>query len=86
MANNQKLLDKFISHIWLFENILWKFTNLVLYNNKKEKYKRFLYELYLKKDTYDLFPAELDIEKYNKTLNALTTYYEPINDGTSPPK
>jgi len=65
-----------MSNIWLFENMLWKFWDKILYNTTKEKYKRFLFELYWKKDVYSLFPEEIDKEEYNKTLKTLFTYYE----------
>ena len=74
------MLDKLLSHVWMFENILWKFTNLVLYNSRKERLKRILYEIYWKKDVNDIFPPELDEFQYIKTLNALTTYYEPTDE------
>jgi len=78
--NNQKILEKFLNHIWLFENVFWKFTNTILYDAKKERIKLFLFELYWKKDVYELFPPELDEYNFNKSLNALTTYYEPIDE------
>jgi len=47
-----------------------------LFDTNKEKYKRFLYELYGKKDVYSLFPEEIDMEEYNKTLKTFFTYYD----------
>ena len=74
--NRETILKKFMSNIWLFENMLWKYWDIVLYDTQKEKYKRFLFELYGKKDVYSLFPSELDQEEYNRTLKTLFTYYE----------
>lgn len=74
--NRESILKIMMSNIWLFENMLWKFWDKILYNTTKEKYKRFLFELYWKKDVYSLFPEEIDKEEYNKTLKTLFTYYE----------
>jgi len=74
--NRESILKIMMSNIWLFENMLWKFWDKILYNTTKEKYKRFLYELYWKKDVFSLFPEEIDREEYNKTLKTLFTYYE----------
>lgn len=74
--NRETILKKLLSNIWLFENMLWKFGDKILYDSTKEKYKRFLYELYWKKDVFSLFPEEIDKEEYNKTLKTLFTYYE----------
>lgn len=74
--NRETILKKFMSNIWLFENMLGKYWDIVLYDTQKEKYKRFLFELYGKKDVYSLFPSELDQEEYNRTLKTLFTYYE----------
>lgn len=79
---NQKIIDKFLSNVWLFENVFWKSTDLIIYDNDKEKMKRFLYQLYGKKDTFDLFPAELDNDRMNTTLKTLFTYYDVPDDRT----
>lgn len=75
-AQEQKILDRLMANIWLLENIFWKYKDLVIFNQTKEKYKRFLFILYDKKDTYELFPAEIDEDKFPKTLNTLFSYYD----------
>lgn len=72
----ETILKTLMSNIWLFENSLWKYWDKILYDTTKEKYKRFLYELYWKKDVYTLFPEEVDMEEYNKTLKTFFTYYD----------
>lgn len=74
--NRETILKRLMSNIWLFENMLWKYGDKILFDSQKEKYKRFLFELYWKKDVYKLFPEEIDMEEYNKTLKTLFTYYE----------
>ena len=72
----ETILKTLMSNIWLFENSLWKYWDKILFDTNKEKYKRFLYELYGKKDVYSLFPEEIDMEEYNKTLKTFFTYYD----------
>ena len=74
--NRDTIVKKMMSNIWLLENTFWKFWDKILYDSTKEKYKRFLFELYGKKDVYSLFPEEIDTEEYNRTLKTLFTYYE----------
>ncbi|NOQ50459.1 MAG: hypothetical protein GQ557_02180 [Mycoplasmataceae bacterium] len=74
IANN--IVKKFLSNIWLFENVLWKYSNLVAINQKKEKIKKILFEVYGYKDIYDVVPQELDNEWVDKFLRTLFTYHE----------
>lgn len=74
--NRESILKRMMSNIWLFENMLWKYWDKILFDTQKEKYKRILFELYGKKDVHSLFPEEVDMEEYNKTLKTLFTYYE----------
>lgn len=74
--NRESILKKFMTNYGLFENMLWKYWDKIIYDTTREKYKRFLYELYGKKDVYSLFPEEVDMDEYNKTLKTLFTYYE----------
>ena len=82
--NRETILKKLMSNIWLFENMLWKYWDKILFDTDKEKYKRFLYNLYWKKDVYTLFVEEVDQDEYNKTLKTLFTYYE--QNEWDPPK
>lgn len=82
MENKQKIIEKFITNIWLFENVFWKVTDLIVYDTEMEKAKRILYQIYGKKDVYDLFPPELDEAKVEKTLKTLFSYYD--NRDTEP--
>jgi len=74
ISNN--IVKKFLSNIWLFENVLWKYSNLVAINQKKEKIKKILFEVYGYKDIYDIVPQELDKEGMDKFLRTLFTYHE----------
>lgn len=76
MQNKQRIIEKFITNIWLFENVFWKVTDLIVYDTEYEKAKRILSQVYWYKDVYDLFPAELDERKVNETLKTLFTYYD----------
>ena len=73
---SKKISDKFLSNIWLFENMLWKYAPLVAIDQDKERIKKILYEVYGYKDIYDFLPAELDQESMDKVLRTVFTYHE----------
>jgi len=73
------ITERFLSNIWLFENMFWKYANNVAYNQKKEKIKKILFEVYGYKDIYEFFPPELDNERVNKVLQTIFTYYDPMD-------
>lgn len=77
---SEKILDRFLWNIWLFENVFWKITNNIVYNSEKEKIKTLLFKLYWKEDVFDLFPAELDNARVESTLKTLFTYYDAKNE------
>jgi len=73
---SKKISDKFLSNIWLFENMFWKYSNLVIINQDNEKIKKILSEVYGYKDIWDFIPQELDDETLQRTLNTIFTYHE----------
>ena len=77
---SKKISDKFLSNIWLFENMLWKYAPLVAIDQDKERIKKILFEVYGYKDIYDFLPAELDQESMNKVLKMVFTYHEQPQD------
>lgn len=72
----KKISDKFLSNIWLIENVLWKFTSLVIIRQDKERKKKILYELYGYKDIYDFYPQQLDNRNLDSFMNRMMTYHE----------
>ena len=77
----KRISDKFLSNIWLFENMLWKYSWLVAINQDKERIKKILFEVYWYKDIYDFVPAELDKESMDQVLRTVFTYHEqPVWD------
>lgn len=44
-------------------NIYWKYSDLVIYDQSKEKAKRLLYTVYGYKNIYEILPPELDDQK-----------------------
>lgn len=78
----EKILDRFLWNIWLFQNVFWEITKNIVYDTEKEKVKTLLYKLYWKTDVFDLFPAELNEERVNGTLKTLFTYYDWKNEVT----
>lgn len=81
---NQKITDKFLSVVWLFENVLWKYSNNIAYNQKREKVKRLLKEVYWYKDIEKLFPPELDDASVDRFLRTVFTYNDPWLDAEAP--
>lgn len=75
MSNTKKIVDSLMSNIWLFENIFWKITDNVVYDENREKAKLILKKVFHKKDVDDLFPRELDMIKVNSTMDRLFQYY-----------
>lgn len=73
---SDKVVDRLIRPIWLFENILWKYSELVAYNTKKEFAKKALAEVYGYKDIYNVIPNEIDEEKFSKFMNQVFSYHE----------
>ena len=77
MSNTDRILDRFISNVWLFKNIFgWELTKKIVYNTEKEKVKNILFEIYWKKDVFKLFTEEVDERKVDNTLKTLFQYYE----------
>lgn len=72
----KKISDKFLTNIWLFENMFWKYSNLIAINQRKEFIKKILYEVYGYKDIYDFYPMRLDNESVDKVLKTIFTYHE----------
>ena len=77
---SKKISDRFLSNIWLFENMLWKYAPLVAIDQDKERVKKILYEVYGYKDIYDFLPQELDQEAMDKVLRTVFTYHEQPNE------
>lgn len=73
---SKNITNKFLSSIWLFENVLWKYSDKVAINQKKERIKKILADVYGYKDIYDFIPTEIDNESMQKFLNTVFTYHE----------
>lgn len=77
IGQGQKITDRFLSVIWLFENVFWKYANNIAYNQKREKLKRILREVYWYKDIDSMFPAEIDEKSVDRVLRTVFTYNDP---------
>ena len=73
---SKKITQKFLSSIWLFENVLGKYSDNVALNQDKERIKKILSEVYGYKDIYDFIRPELDQESMDKFLRTVFTYHE----------
>jgi hypothetical protein len=72
----KKISDRFLSSIGLFENMFWRYSNLIAYNQEKERIKKILADVYWYKDIYEFIPSELDNESVNQVLKTVFTYHE----------
>jgi len=73
---SKKISDKFLVNIWLFENMFWRYSNLIAYNQDKERIKKILAEVYGYKDIYDFIPPELDGDSIDRVMKTVFTYHE----------
>ena len=81
MIIGNKITDRFLHVVGLFQNVLWKYADQVAYNQDKEQIKKVLHEVYWYKDIYDLVPPELDKDSTDRFLKTVFTYYEqPLED------
>ncbi len=62
--------------VWLFENVLWKFSEDIAYNQRKELAKKVLAETYGYKDIYSFIKPELDVDWTDRFFKTVFTYYE----------
>lgn len=65
--------------VWLVENSLWRFSNDVIYNQKKEQAKRILCDVYGYEDIYEFFPPEVNQENLNTFLRTVFNHHEKEN-------
>jgi len=76
----QKITDRFLSVIWLFENVFWKYANNIAYKQDREKIKRVLKQVYWYEDIDKLFPAEVDQNSVDRVMRTIFTYHDPWLD------
>lgn len=82
--NGQKLVDKFMSNVWLISNIFWKYSDDIVYNRRKEKAKLMLSEVYGYTDIYSIFPSEVDEAKTIWLVKILNQYYDQREPESEP--
>lgn len=74
--DRQTILKKLMTNYGLFENMLWKYWDDVLYNQERELARRILKNGYNKIDVDVFFPEQVDMDDYEKTLRTIFTYYD----------
>ena len=72
----KKITEKFLSNIWLFENVLWKYSDHIAIDQGKENIKKILYEVYDFKDIYEIVPKQLNGEGVDRFLKTVFTFHE----------
>ena len=64
--------------VGLFSNILGKYSDLMAYDEDKERAKKILYEVYGYKDIYEVCPPVLDEDKVKRFFDTVFTYHEEL--------
>lgn len=80
--NRETILKKLMTNYWLFENMFGKYWDDILYNSERELARRILKEAYWKRDVDRFFPAEVDMDDYERTLKTIFTYYDNTDEWT----
>ena len=75
MQTRYTIMDRLMLVVGLFESVYGKLTDLIVYDNDKEKGKRILKEVYHKTDVDSLFPPELDEQRFDRVSTILFQYY-----------
>jgi hypothetical protein len=74
--DRQSILKKLMTNYGLFENMLWKYGDDILYDQQRELARRILKSWYWKIDVDTFFPEQVDMEDYEKTLKTIFAYYD----------
>lgn len=78
-----QVTDRLMEVIWLFENVLGRFSEDVGYNQRKELAKKMLCDVYGYKDIYKVVKPELDAESMNQFMKTVFTYYDSRDQWTT---
>lgn len=81
MRETNKIIDVFMERVGLFENVFWKASDKILYNSEFEKVKNILFEIYWKKDVFDIFPSEFDEDKASRIMGTMFRFSDNNNNG-----
>ena len=72
----KNITNKFLSSIWLTENVLGRYSDKIIIDQEKETIKRILCDVYGYKDIYDFIPQRVSQENLNRFLKTVFTYHE----------
>lgn len=78
--DRQSILKKLMTNYWLFENMLWKYWDDVLYDQERELARRILKNWYWKTDVDLFFPEQVDMQDYESTLKTIFAFYDSKNE------
>lgn len=85
-TDRQTIIKKLMTNYWLFENMLWKYGDDVLYDHDRQLARRILKNWYDKTDVDKFFPEQVDMEDYHNTLKTIFTYYDQQDGATNTAK
>jgi len=77
-AITEKISERLMRPVWLFTNILGKYSDAMAYDEEKEQAKKILYEVYWYKDIYNVCPSVIDEDKMKRFLDTVFTYHEEL--------
>lgn len=82
-TDRQTILKKLMTNYGLFENMLGKYGDDILYDTDRELARKILKLWYNKKDVDLFFPEQVNMEDYQNTLKTIFTYYDNISNESS---
>jgi hypothetical protein len=83
-TDRETILKKLMTNYWLFENMLWKYWDDILYDTDRELARKILKLWYGKTDIDKFFPEQVNMEDYQNTLKTIFTYYDNKNEWDKP--
>ena len=79
-TDRETILKKLMTNYWLFENMLWKYGDDILYDTDRELARKILKLWYWKTDIDLFFPEQVNMDDYQNTLKTIFTYYDNKNE------
>lgn len=79
-TDRQTILKKLMTNYWLFENMLGKYGDDILYDTDRELARKILKVWFGKTDVDLFFPEQVNMDDYQNTLKTIFTYYDSTNE------
>lgn len=75
------IVDKLVKINWLYEKVFWsELLGRIIYNQKKEKYRRLLKKVYMFDDIDDIFDKEVLRDEMTKLSKIIFRFSENVKN------